>query len=507
MSINSAMIMPENGATPAADKNSKTVAPGKGKQEESHGKTADTQEEAAFGSVFESMLGRFAHESKIKGTSLRFRKIEIGSPDIALKGKAGQKGKAAAGPLSAESKGSGLKVKVPVKTDSGALEAASVHVKTRSARQGQRVSAGSPLSAEASVQKGVKADKATAAVQGKPVLAINTKGGVTGKKTVLEKTIGTEKAAVQKAASSKVSTPQEAGSKMAATDTVLKLNLDTGSMRKMGLAPGGRKGKKLSGKEKTTLNPSTPVVEAVVSKTVKNKSSARVVEGAGAEVKIQAKAEKHPKAAEPKPTLGTSRKTAMDIQRESMAPGTAKAASPADTFKGMMEAMPVKGGPSVSRPSAEGTVSKVEMAPVVLRDAVVEQVRPAVVRMIRQGDSKVTLALSPERLGDLRVEVESTRGLVEVRFMVETTEAKTLIDASLSDLKSALNREGIESGSFQVDVHQDSASKQGQNGHSGRNGGRAAQSDYPGQEAHDEDHGARKKQSRSFGYNSMELEA
>ncbi len=81
------------------------------------------------------------------------------------------------------------------------------------------------------------------------------------------------------------------------------------------------------------------------------------------------------------------------------------------------------------------------------------------------------------------------------------------MDASLSELKSALNREGIEPGNFHVDVNQDSASRQSQHSASGRHGGKGAQSGYPGGEAQEEDSGSRKKQSRSFGYNSMELEA
>lgn len=150
----------------------------------------------------------------------------------------------------------------------------------------------------------------------------------------------------------------------------------------------------------------------------------------------------------------------------------------------------------------------VERTPVALRDAVVEQVRPALTTLVRQGDSRMTLTLKPESLGQVQIEVESSKGLVEVRFLVETTEAKTLIDHSIPELKAALGREGLETGGLQVNVASDfAAESESQRRQYRESGRRRTEAGNGNQVAEPEESVKAVRRARQFGYNSMELEA
>ncbi|MCK5145292.1 flagellar hook-length control protein FliK [bacterium] len=164
-----------------------------------------------------------------------------------------------------------------------------------------------------------------------------------------------------------------------------------------------------------------------------------------------------------------------------------------------------------SKTSSLNSMTHVQKAaasqPFVLRDAVVEQIRPVISRMILKGDSKVTLSLKPQSLGQVQIEVESIKGLVEVRFVVESVEVKTLINQSLPELKLALMKEGLDTGSVNIDLSQQSSTNNGTENRSYRYSQAQHEMQADDERQHDEDQQPRQHKKRDFGYNSMELEA
>jgi|GEM_PF-2833247 len=481
MSTSSALMMLDGGATPAVETKTKAPAPGKEETIDETNERDEAQASAEFGSVFQTMLGLLGEDPAGQERHLFWEMGQVGLPDTQAKtgSKSGQKAKVSATGLLGVNK----KAAVPFSP---------VHVQPaeRGVKEKTVVSPSDIAHRNGVDQKILMQHQLGAAVQDKTAAhKLNSMHPTTG---------------VSPAQLTKTAAPESA-------DAMIKLNLETGALKKMGLAPvdrkvkgGGSEGKiKIEAAAAVEKGQRVEILDAAPKKEAA-KAEIKTVSEAGGKTAAapQATAQKN---GDPHQAVRHFNKPAMEVQRDAAQPVNQQAPS-SESVKMMIEDAPLKSPSLTAMPSVEATISKIEQAPVVLRDAVVEQIRPALTKMVRQGDSKITLSLKPETLGAVQIEVESSKGVVEVRFMVETTEVKNLMDGSLADLKSALNREGIEPGSFQVDLHQESASKQGEGSGSNRQGGRGQTAGYPGG-AEEDEAGSQKKQTRSFGYNSMELEA
>jgi flagellar hook-length control protein FliK len=140
------------------------------------------------------------------------------------------------------------------------------------------------------------------------------------------------------------------------------------------------------------------------------------------------------------------------------------------------------------------------------RGSFIDQVTPALSRMIEQGESRLKIVLHPEHLGALRIELISEGEQVRARFFVESGEVKQLIEASLPEIKEALSRDGVVVEHFQVDIDRDSDQPSPyDNRTSGRGPNRSlSESAEPGMKEETDDP-LKKKGIRYFGYNSMEI--
>ena len=87
-----------------------------------------------------------------------------------------------------------------------------------------------------------------------------------------------------------------------------------------------------------------------------------------------------------------------------------------------------------------------------LRDSIMDQIASSMTNTIRAGRSRVTITLRPEEMGRLRMELISKNGIMEAKFFVESNEVKEMIEGSLSDLKTGLEKEGIRVENINVDV-------------------------------------------------------
>lgn len=77
------------------------------------------------------------------------------------------------------------------------------------------------------------------------------------------------------------------------------------------------------------------------------------------------------------------------------------------------------------------------------REQFVAQVHRALGLALRAKDGPVTLHLTPEHLGQLRVELSHSEDGVHARFDAATPEARRLLESSLADLKAALEARGL----------------------------------------------------------------
>jgi flagellar hook-length control protein FliK len=85
-------------------------------------------------------------------------------------------------------------------------------------------------------------------------------------------------------------------------------------------------------------------------------------------------------------------------------------------------------------------------------DKLAAQAARGLAAAIRQGRGSVTLRLTPEALGDLRIRVNLSDARVQATFEVETDQARQLLDKSLADLRTALEARGLEIESLDVRV-------------------------------------------------------
>ena len=146
----------------------------------------------------------------------------------------------------------------------------------------------------------------------------------------------------------------------------------------------------------------------------------------------------------------------------------------------------------------------------VLREPIAEQVAPAMARMIRGNHSKMTLTLKPQELGSLKIELQSHQGVVGAKFLVESQEVRQLVEHSLPELKSMMERQGIQVESVEVEVRANSDGATSSQARFARNGNNSGQSGHTQQGGHrqeqqpDDSGQDWKRPSRQYGYNSVE---
>ena len=146
----------------------------------------------------------------------------------------------------------------------------------------------------------------------------------------------------------------------------------------------------------------------------------------------------------------------------------------------------------------------------VLREPIAEQVAPAMARMIRGNHSKMTLTLKPQELGALKIELHSQQGVVGAKFLVESQEVRHLVENSLPELKSMMERQGIQVDSVEVEVRTNSdgaTSSQARFARNGNSNGQSSQNQQGGyrhEQQTDDSEQNWKRPSRQYGYNSVE---
>ena len=143
------------------------------------------------------------------------------------------------------------------------------------------------------------------------------------------------------------------------------------------------------------------------------------------------------------------------------------------------------------------------------RDIIFQQIMPSMVRMVKEGRSRVMMALRPKELGRLRMELTSEKGRMQAKFFVESGEVKETLERSLPELRTGLEKQGIEVHQFDVQVAREfsRSSEYGERMMKG-NGEDLNAEEGSHEEVLDEDNGQEsRKGPRYFGYNSMEIYA
>jgi len=82
--------------------------------------------------------------------------------------------------------------------------------------------------------------------------------------------------------------------------------------------------------------------------------------------------------------------------------------------------------------------------PHVPREQLMQQVHRALGLALRSNDGPVTIRLTPEHLGQLRVDLSRGEAGVTARFEAATSEAQKLLESSMPELRSALEARGLQ---------------------------------------------------------------
>lgn len=90
-----------------------------------------------------------------------------------------------------------------------------------------------------------------------------------------------------------------------------------------------------------------------------------------------------------------------------------------------------------------------------LKDSVINQVLPSMIQAVREGTARIRLALHPQELGTMRMELVSEKGMVDAKMMVESQEVKEIVEQSLPELRNGLAKENIQIQQFDVSVNRD----------------------------------------------------
>lgn len=114
---------------------------------------------------------------------------------------------------------------------------------------------------------------------------------------------------------------------------------------------------------------------------------------------------------------------------------------------------PVAGESPIREPQPEATAVQSEpVAPQRAREELAAQIVNGARFMIKDGVTKIQLQLEPAELGKLELSLVVERDLVAARFVTETHSVQSLIEASLPELRTALEEAGLQVDLLQVGV-------------------------------------------------------
>jgi flagellar hook-length control protein FliK len=82
----------------------------------------------------------------------------------------------------------------------------------------------------------------------------------------------------------------------------------------------------------------------------------------------------------------------------------------------------------------------------------IQQIMNQAQYMIKKGGGEAVVKLNPEGMGEIRLKVAVNEGKVNLQMAANTKEAKSLIESSLSDLKTSLGAHNLKVDSIKVDV-------------------------------------------------------
>lgn len=85
------------------------------------------------------------------------------------------------------------------------------------------------------------------------------------------------------------------------------------------------------------------------------------------------------------------------------------------------------------------------------REAVLNTVQRGLASVLTQGGGRMTVVLRPERLGEVRVRLETNDGVVNARLAATTDAARQTLESGLDTLRAALEARGVRVESLQID--------------------------------------------------------
>jgi flagellar hook-length control protein FliK len=118
------------------------------------------------------------------------------------------------------------------------------------------------------------------------------------------------------------------------------------------------------------------------------------------------------------------------------------------------------------------------------REAVLNTVQRGLASVLSQGGGRMTVVLRPERLGEVRVRMDTTDGVVNARLSATTDAARRTLESGLDSLRAALEARGVRVESLQIDPAPQQADARPSGPNAGENGG----TDPDGQRHHTDQH-------------------
>ena len=110
-----------------------------------------------------------------------------------------------------------------------------------------------------------------------------------------------------------------------------------------------------------------------------------------------------------------------------------------------------------NRPSPSMTIAKEDgsLSTASFRENNMAQIVERVAVSVRGGQSEARIALKPDHLGSLRVQITTENNIVSIRIMTEFSMARDLLEHHLPQLKMELQQHGLEVEKFDVSLSED----------------------------------------------------
>lgn len=96
-----------------------------------------------------------------------------------------------------------------------------------------------------------------------------------------------------------------------------------------------------------------------------------------------------------------------------------------------------------------------------MQSKVVAQVQRGLASLMRSASGEMTLRLTPERLGELKIEIKRTGDQLSVRLTTQSSEASELLRSGSAELTQLLRAKGIDIERVQIELQQSPGDGQG----------------------------------------------